>query len=611
MSNAAAFLDVAERANAQGIPVLPVNANKAPIIPTFLPWKERAQTREEIEAMPWDRAYGIAIMMWPASRYVALDFDGPHAQLAWDEQAKIALPPTTRNRTQSGGFHLIFTTDLPLHTSNGVGLQRRVRLVEADCECVDKDDKPHPCGVDLIVNGYILIQPSPGYSRESGPNLKDSLPLPTEVMEFARRQRDPQPASGLIVRDPGAWLEAALREETPKGRRTDTAARLAGALIARGLNESLVHSLLLLWLQKVEQPAHDPFTPEDLAQVIEGVARTHARNHPMGAEGLISIEDFLAKDVSDRPHVIFPGILPQRGGMVIVGIAGVGKSILSNEIAIDLAFGNPIFGRFPVAVPQRVLILQTENEEEEFHKRLTAMTAVRGVPKGLVHIRESLDRLDLHQERDRQEILRYMQAIRATVLILDPLATFHVGNENDNVHMRLTLDHAKEICRKVGAACIVLHHFGKLKDGQDHDDIMERIRGASGIRDWADSIMGVIKSREEEDATVLKVIFAKVRAGKHIPPFMVRRDDKTYLSTVVDEGMALKCSPDRAAEILRNHGRLPSRNDLVKSLMEETGASRATAYRAVERAFKAGKIRDLVVADGRERWIEAVDPEGS
>ncbi len=613
MSNTAALLNVAERALVQGVPVIPVNADKAPIVPQYIHWRERAQTRDEIHAMPWDRAYGIAAMMWPASPHVALDFDGPHAQLAWDEQAKIPLTPTTKNRTQSGGFHLIFTTDLPLHTvpSNGAGLQRRVRLVEADCECTDKDGSPRPCGVDLIVNGYILIPPSPGYARESGPNLKDALPLPTEVIEFARRQRDPQPTSGLIVRDPGAWLEAALCEETPTGRRTDTAARLAGALIARGLNESLVHSLLLLWLQRVEQPAHDPFTPEDLAQVIEGVSRTHARNHPEDREGLLSATELLAKDFSGQQDIIFGGILPREGGMILAGRSGVGKSIVSIEMALDLAFGNPIFGCFGVPSPQRILVIQTENNEAIVHQRLTAMAKVKGNPGEAIHFRRSMERMDLADERTRQEIGTLIRKAKASVLILDPLSQFHRGNENDNNFMRYILDQVTVVSREAHCASIVVHHFGKPKEGADRDDTRSQIRGASGILDWADTVVS-ITPKSHESLVLRKIRFEKVRAGEEPRDLIVSRDPETFLSQVRDESTVL-CSADKAVEVLRNHGRLASRTDLVKALMDETGASRRTCFYAVENAFKAGRMGDVEEATGGGKWIEVTEqgnPDG-
>ncbi len=598
----APLLDLAQKAFALGVPVIPVNAEKRPVVSRWMHWKTEPQT--SVEDLPWERATGVAALMWPASPFVALDFDGPHAQLSWDEQAKIPLPPTTKNRTASGNFHLIYSyRDAPLRVllENGMGIPRIVRIVEADCGCTDREGNPHPCGVDLIANGYIVVPPSPGYVRESGPSLKDALPLPREVIELAHRTKEPEAQPGLIARDPGAWLEETLREATPQGNRNAQATRLAGALLARGINESLVYTLLLPWAER----AIPAFPPDELEVVVESVARLHRRNHPEDREGLVSIEELLAKDFSEQKDIIAGGILPREGGIILAGRSGVGKSIMSTEMALDLAFGNPIFGSFGVSSPQTVLVIQTENNEALVHQRLTAMTKVRGIPRGMIHFRRANERMDLTDGKTRQEVINLVRKARATVMILDPLSQFHQGNENDNTFMRYVLDQVTVISRETHCAAIVVHHFGKPKEGADKDDTRHQIRGASGILDWADTVIS-LTPKSHESLILRKIRFEKVRAGEEPKDLIVRRDPETFLSQVMDEGMAL-CSTDRAVETLRNHGRLPSRSSLVEILMQDTGASRKTCFRAIEQAFKAGKIRDAVEAAGGDRWIEATE----
>ena len=81
------------------------------------------------------------MVLWPASPYAVLDFDGPHAEAAW-QSTNIELPETARNITRSGGQHLYFR--MP---GEAPELKRNVRLVKASCECAKI------CGVDLLVNG--------------------------------------------------------------------------------------------------------------------------------------------------------------------------------------------------------------------------------------------------------------------------------------------------------------------------------------------------------------------------------------------------------------------------------------------------------------------------
>ena len=134
------LLDAGLFHHSQGCTVIAVTQDKKPYRDGWNQYFTRRQTEAEVREHLSNGAYGIAMVLWPASPYAVLDFDGIHAEQAWTATG-IELPDTARNYTRSGGKHLYLRMpggELP-------ELKRKVRLVKAPCDC------PKSCGVDLLI----------------------------------------------------------------------------------------------------------------------------------------------------------------------------------------------------------------------------------------------------------------------------------------------------------------------------------------------------------------------------------------------------------------------------------------------------------------------------
>jgi RecA-family ATPase len=112
------------------------------------------------------------------------------------------------------------------------------------------------------------------------------------------------------------------------------------------------------------------------------------------------------------------------------------------------------------------------------------------------------------------------------LLILDPLISFHNGNENDNMKMRESLDCLTKIISKTKTACIVIHHVGKY--GSKNEVFSGR--GASAIGDWAHNIMIVEEGKEYitvgegKFAKPLMITHTKSRNHDQVKEFAIARD---------------------------------------------------------------------------------------
>jgi RecA-family ATPase len=192
----------------------------------------------------------------------------------------------------------------------------------------------------------------------------------------------------------------------------------------------------------------------------------------------------------------------------------------------------------------------------------------------------------------------------ATVVWWDPLVSFHNRNENDNVAMRNVLDAITYLNRKTDAASIVIHHFGQpTANKQDEIPLRYRLRGASAIRDWADTIITLRTKGKAENPGPRRVLdFTKIRNGPQRAPLYLERD-RNFVHHVTEDSR--KASPITVANIVSEHqgknGFQGSQNGLIKLVMKVCDCSTGTAHAAIKEALRDGYVREKVV-DGMKYY---------
>ena len=295
-----------------------------------------------------------------------------------------------------------------------------------------------------------------------------------------------------------------------------------------------------------------------------------------------SAKSLLEKDFRNKAEVIGRGVLPDGGGLILAGESGAGKSLLRTELAIRLVMGWDIF-EIPVKTSQRVLIIQFENPEGTEQYRLKKMLQglnIKDFPNKLMFSDPTI-RLDLSLKKDRPKAFELVKKSGAAVVIWDPLSSLHSSNENDNLQMRNVLDSITQINRKTGTSSIVIHHFGKPQEGQE---LQHRTRGATSIKDWADSLIAITK--KPHNKKVLRYLtFLKVRNGPEHVPILIERDREYFTHSVTEED--IPGNPARIAEILESlGGEVGSQGVLVQAIVEQLDCSERTAKGYIRNAVE-------------------------
>lgn len=302
-------------------------------------------------------------------------------------------------------------------------------------------------------------------------------------------------------------------------------------------------------------PAHLPLT---------------SRPVPMQA---IPLRGYMSFAPPEEPPMMENGILDMRSKMVLAGPPKIGKSRVALNLAFSLALGQPFMG-YAVYKMSRVLFLQFEISERRFRQRVNGIARALKIPtdNNVPLYLQTLPYLALDSASGGWLLRRYIRALSADVVILDPMVKLHTGDEKEQSDMQGLLNNLDDIIEDTGVSIVLVHHTRKPAGGvkSSGGEAWASIRGSSYIPAWTDS--NLIMGRPTPGAT--PVIQGVLRNGE-------------------DFTRAIKFGNNHLMEVI---GDLKAAIDLsIKDMfMEEPGLGRKAL---------ATKVAKLWAADMTDVWM--------
>ncbi len=303
----------------------------------------------------------------------------------------------------------------------------------------------------------------------------------------------------------------------------------------------------------------------------------------------ISFYDIAELEFEENP--LIDGLLDEKESLIISAASGVGKSLLTNIIALSLSNppANGLWGLFAIPKPVTSLFVQSENSMKAKNRRLNklfhAHPEMRVASKNLKTFKINNDCRIFGSltDKDFQKLLiDSLLELDARVLILDPLISYHEEDENNNVGMRKALDQLKIICDKANAASIVNHHYNR----------QNLTRGAAAIRDWTDNMLLMdFEKRAHGGGRIIKITQDKCRNYEQQPDFYLERTRDLQFLRCENPDSKQAQQVDAVVQALTNMGgRVDSQTHLKNAVMEELNCSESTAVRAIRLAVEMKKI---------------------
>jgi RecA-family ATPase len=349
------------------------------------------------------------------------------------------------------------------------------------------------------------------------------------------------------------------------------------------------------------------------------------------------VVDYTAETIREREWAVHDRI-PLKNVTLLSGDGGVGKSLLSMQLAAAHVLGRDWIGYAPERGP--VLYYSAEEDADEICRRLESIAVHYGTnrrelnDRGLTVVsRAGMDAVLGSPNRNTGHVeptilfsqLQGMAVhIRPALIVLDTAADCFAGNENDRSQTRQFVTLLRALAMESGAAVILVSHPSVYGTNSGS--------GLSGSTAWHNSVRARIyftAVESDDGVTRRKVEFRKNNYGPAGNTMTVRWQNGVFVPEL-PLGSLERCvieqrTDDLFMALLRRH------DTQGRNVTDKRGTSYAPAMFAVEpeavskkvsnkafacamtRLFAAGKIK--VVADGppsrRRSKIAIVEPDAA
>jgi len=316
--------------------------------------------------------------------------------------------------------------------------------------------------------------------------------------------------------------------------------------------------------------------------------------------------DFLK--VKKEVKWICKDLLPKKGLIVFYGPGGIGKTFLNLLLAIDVAAGQRLFGRYDVNSNHTVLFIDEENSEEILYERFNMLLKNYGKlyqelaknnvvlisRKGFNLQRGSMYIRSMKTCKDWIEWLKHVCLLVDIVIIDNWSVVSGYIDENDAKQVTLALGKLRDVAEETNTLIILTHHT--KKEQPYISNIAELYRGSSAFRNVADISMALYTYEHEPDRRFLRISKNRLSGFENIDIILRWQADADGNLVIEWEGekkavvpQKIKCA--RAIEnwIVEESIVEFRRKDAVE-VMEKLGFSRSVVDEALRELVSMGKL---------------------
>jgi AAA domain len=230
----------------------------------------------------------------------------------------------------------------------------------------------------------------------------------------------------------------------------------------------------------LNEAVHDVITT--LAATGAGDGEVKPLFEPAGA--------LMCRDFPPAPWLV-ERLITEGAVTAIAGEPKTGKSWGACEIAMAVATGTPVWGKFRVPRARKVAYFFAEDMGQSIRNRLRALAASRSMDSLLavegLYVQPRGRNLDITREADLAVIVASCRRLgKIDLLILDPLRDVHSGKEDKSDDMAQVMRHVRVLAQLLGCAVIFVHHMGKSTADSSKRRQGQKMRGSSAVHGSVD-----------------------------------------------------------------------------------------------------------------------------
>jgi len=305
---------------------------------------------------------------------------------------------------------------------------------------------------------------------------------------------------------------------------------------------------------------------------------------------LSSFDDIMTYKRDPKLYIVGNGFI-KRGEMnALVARTDSGKSVMVEQIAVSVACGLPILTKLKVHGPHKVLLWQSENDDDVMNTHISAITDYLQAPKKLLK-KNFMTRhvFGLYGE----DFARYLQVdvekYRPDLVIVDHYQSFVCGNMNDADTFRDWYDPMLHLMEHYNMAVLMVCHTPKIREGKNepHYEGMYQAAGTASLANSVRTGWSIVKEHSQrgrfkiqfekkvastglrdEDGGIVHSIYAEHSKNPDKPYWVYSENQVTSIKVnVVDVLVAfVRNNPTvdkRTAVQMAKEGRIPIKRSTV------------------------------------------------
>ncbi len=587
MNRTKELLEAALSYQKRGWSVFPINSRTRAGLVEWKPYQETLA--DETQIKQWWKKYpyaAIALATGKISNLIVLDVDIEEGKKYIKDKD---IAPTPCVKTKRGEHYYFKHPGFPVQNF----VKRKGLDLRGDGGYVVLPPSKHPSGLryEWILSPEEELAHPPGWLLELITKKEPGKKLPeTELSKLL---------DGVIT-----------------GKRHDTATRLAGHYIGKGLASNEVIKLLKLWNDKNKPPLPE----NELTRMVEDFSlarkkKEKEKKKPISyqegveqgiqeaLESVIDGQELKEKKFEPGQFWISDGLIPKKGVGVLASYKGRGKTSLALMAALQLSKGNCKFlNTFEIKEsPQKILYWYGENQPEEIQaiRNLQEESINLNLTKAQRRILSLMPREKLDFVRDKQiDIVKgTIKELNPDIIIIDTLGWFLPGKKlNDSQTYFYLYDVLKEI--KEDCFWLLITHNRKRSRDDIADEPVHKIAGSGALSNNAVSVIMIDRFTDKRSILYSKISFILTR-GKPVEPVNTFFNEQTRcLDVLAGEAgkMPAVASPEDIRDLIKTaypKGVFPK--DIISLAMKVYKLNEKTIYNLLRKAKDKGLISQEII----------------
>lgn len=323
-----------------------------------------------------------------------------------------------------------------------------------------------------------------------------------------------------------------------------------------------------------------------------------------------TFEDFMNQEIPEEEILVKD--IAFRGALTgIGGVKGSHKSFFVNQLAFHFASGSSPFLKFEITKPGRVLLIQQEVSLGFNKTRLKKMQESGHFETngGFFPITTTAKPLKLIEQKDHDQIRKWVNQYQPNLLILDPLSSFNPAEENTSRDMTKIVNIFSELKSEFDLGLIFTHHFSSKLNPGDPTAPSEAggwFRGHSSLPDACDVLICLHRlpgqrenlnlPRDYEDYNLVQI---QLRNGKWPERFAIEFHGESFLihESSIWQELGKKIIPGEIEDLLEENGGEMLRTNLINILRKKAGIT--IIKKAIRETLRNGTIeKETIKAKG-------------